>query len=196
MELLLLATFLLTTIISAQPLRVTSRPDLARVPAGDQLTLNCSLDKGGIPFWREATGADVTNQRINSTNQLIAIHTIATVPRSRNGSVLQCAANLTNGTQLVSDVIIQVLFIEASIPIQTIATEVRIGESVILSCAPDAWPPAPVTWWQNGSQVSAGDQLIVPVLSNEVAGEYQCRAENSQGSIPITLICYHAVCYV
>ena len=159
---------------------VTSDPMGLSVSEGGHITLNCSHNQSDSVFWTDSSGANLPSQLYSSANQLTASYVIQSADRSLNGSTFQCVANVTASTQEFSDVTIQIFFI-ANSTISLRQSEVRLGETVFLSCETDAWPPASIQWEHSGASLGSANQLSVPVTSLSVAGVYACIATNSEG---------------
>ncbi|KAI6649145.1 Inactive tyrosine-protein kinase 7 [Oopsacas minuta] len=164
------------------PPEVVSDPPYLTVSADQQLIINCSHSQSDAVFWTDSSGTILDSEYFNSTNQLTASHIIISANRSLNGSTFQCVANLTNSTQISLEVTIQVLFI-ANSSFYIRQSDVRIGETIFLSCYPDSWPPGSINWTHSGASLGSTNQLSVPVTSSAVAGEYTCIATNSEGSV-------------
>ena len=172
---------------------VTSAPPGLSVSEGGHFTLNCSHNQSDAVFWTDSSGAILTSQLYNSTNQLTASYIIQSADRSLNGSTFQCVANVTGSTQEFSEVTLQILFI-ANSTVSLRQSEVRIGETVFLSCETDSWPPASIRWEHSGANLGSSNQLSVPVTSSSVGGIYTCIATNSEGMSGIRMTSLISVC--
>ena len=164
---------------SSLPIVSSDPPDLS-VSQGGRIVLNCSHNQSDSVFWTNSLGAILLSQLYNSTNQLTASYVIQSADRSFNGSTFQCVANVTGSAQEISEVTLQVLFLDNS-TISLLQSEVRVGETVFLSCETDAWPPPAIRWEHSGASLGSDNQLSVPVTSSSVAGVYTCIATNSEG---------------
>ncbi|KAM4662543.1 hemicentin-2 [Discoglossus pictus] len=156
------------------------------IRVGDTLALQCESDALPQPT---VTWYKNGHQLLNENGVLIHTHgqklEIQEVQASDKGLYICKVANVAGEVELTFTVVIQVP-VSITHP-QNETIQLALGNSIVLSCEVEGFPPPKVTWLKDGESLDhavewgviiRGSRLQINRVQPSHAGQYQCLAQN------------------
>jgi len=168
-----------------------TQPQQLVVNAGSTARLPCLVDRFVLLWRRDGDIVSVGNQIVDPSSPRVAVE------EAEEGNTLvvrgvtqldeasyTCSVSAFKKTEIKHSLTVRVEPVIETAPKSVL--EVREGEAAVLACRLLAGSPTPSLHWRlPGGRTKEGSELIIPMVTRELAGSYRCEADNGFSALPV-----------